>query len=105
MKYGIAHISIIPMRADASDKSEMVNQLLFGEHYKIIEKRAKWLKIRLAHDQYEGWICYKQYFQIDKAQYLSLSEDIQFYNYNFIDALSTDLGDIIPISLGSTLPL
>ena len=76
MKYGIAHISIIPMRAEANDKAEMVNQLLFGEHYKIIEKRAKWLKIRLGHDHYEGWICHKQYFQIDKAQYLSLSEDI-----------------------------
>ena len=67
MKYGIAHISIIPMRAEANDKAEMVNQLLFGEHYKIIEKRAKWLKIRLGHDNYEGWICHKQYFQIDKA--------------------------------------
>jgi len=104
MKYGIAHISIVPMRAEPSDKAEMVNQLLFGEHYKIIEKRAKWLKIRLAHDHYEGWICHKQYFQIDKAQYLSLSEDIQYYNYNLIDALTTDLGDIIPIGLGSTLP-
>ena len=82
MKYGIAHISIIPMRAEACDKAEMVNQLLFGEHYKIIEKRAKWLKIRLAHDHYEGWICHKQYFQIDKAQYLSLSEDIQTVIYS-----------------------
>ncbi len=104
MKYGIAHICIIPMRSEASDKAEMVNQLLFGEHYKIIEKKAKWLKIRLAHDNYEGWICHKQYFQIDKAQYLSLSEDIQYYNYNLIDALTTDLGEIIPIGLGSTLP-
>ena len=33
-----------------------------------------------------------------------MSEDIQYYNYNLIDALTTDLGDIIPISLGSTLP-
>ena len=104
MKYGISNISIIPIRAEASDKSEMVNQLLFGEHYKIIEKKTKWLKIRLAHDQYEGWICQNQYFQIDKAQFISLSEDIQYYNYNLIDALTTDLGDIIPISLGSTLP-
>ena len=92
------------MRSDPTDKAEMVNQLLFGEHYKIIEKRAKWFKIRLSHDNYVGWICYKQYFQIDKAQYLSLSEDIQYFNPNLIDALTTDSGDIIPISLGSTLP-
>ena len=104
MNYGIAHISIIPMRAEANDRAEMVNQILFGEHYKLIEKRAKWLKVRLAHDDYEGWICRKQYFKIDKAQYLSLSEETQYYNYNLIDALSTDRGDMIPIGLGSTLP-
>ena len=104
MNYGIAHISIIPMRFEANDRAEMVNQILFGEHYKVIEKRAKWLKIRLAHDKYEGWICRKQYFEIDKTQFLSLSEETQFYNYNLIDALSTERGEIIPIGLGSTLP-
>jgi len=104
MKYGIAHISIIPMRAEANDRAEMVNQILFGEHYKLIEKRAKWLKVRLAHDDYEGWICRKQYSEIDKTQYLSLSDETQHYNYNLIDALTTDKGDMIPIGLGSTLP-
>ena len=92
------------MRAEADDRSEMVNQILFGEHYKLIEKRAKWLKVRLAHDDYEGWICRKQYFEIDKAQYISLSEETQHYNYNLVDALTTSHGDIIPIGLGSTLP-
>ena len=69
MKYGIAHIALY--QCDQKQVIKMVNQILFGEH-KIIEKRAKWLKIRLAHDNYEGWICHKQYFQIDKAQYLTL---------------------------------
>lgn len=92
------------MRAEADDRSEMVNQILFGEHYKLIEKRAKWLKVRLAHDDYEGWICRKQYFEIDKAQFISLSEETQHYNYNLVDALTTSHGDIIPIGLGSTLP-
>lgn len=104
MKYGISHISIIPMRSEADDRAEMVNQILFGEHYKVIDKRVKWLKVRLSHDDYEGWICIKQFFEIDKAQYLSLSEEPAYYNYNLMDALSTDSGDIIPIGLGSALP-
>lgn len=104
MKYGIAHISIIPMRAEAADTSEMVNQILFGEHYKVVDKRVKWVKVRLSHDEYEGWICIKQFFEIDKAQYLSLSDDSPYYNYNLMDALSTDSGDMIPIGLGSILP-
>lgn len=40
------------MREEADDRAEMVNQILFGEHYKVIEKRAKWLKIRLNHDAF-----------------------------------------------------
>ena len=60
MKYGLSNLSIIPMRAEATDLSEMVNQILFGEQYKIIESRKKFSKIRLSHDKYEGWICNKQ---------------------------------------------
>tara|TARA_B110000967_G_C18864781_1_gene552098 strand:- start:1156 stop:1929 length:774 start_codon:yes stop_codon:yes gene_type:complete len=104
MIYGIAHISIIPMREEANDRAEMVNQILFGEHYKVIEKRAKWLKIRLAHDAYEGWICRKQHFEVSKEIFEKLSKETAHYNYNLIDALGTDKGELIPIGLGSTLP-
>jgi cell wall-associated NlpC family hydrolase len=105
MNYGIAHISIIPMREEANDRAEMVNQILFGEHYKVIEKRAKWLKVRLNHDAYEGWICRKQHLEITKSHFLRLSEEIQHYNYNLIDAQMTANGEMIPIGLGSCLPL
>lgn len=104
MNYGIAHMSIIPMRAEASDKSEMVNQLLFGEHYKLVEKKAKWFKIRLAHDDYEGWISHNQYFEIDKKDFTKLSDQSIYFNFNLIDAITTDKGDIIPVVLGSVLP-
>lgn len=104
MDYGIADVSIIPMRFEASDRAEMVNQILFGEHFKVVQKKAQWVKVRLAHDQYEGWICRKQYFEIDKAQFLSLSDDPIFFNPHLMDALSTDNGELIPIGLGSLLP-
>ena len=35
------------MRAEAADASEMINQVLFGEHFKVLEVRKKWSKIRL----------------------------------------------------------
>ena len=54
MQYGISNLSIIPMRGEPADKSEMVNQVLFGEHFKVLESRKKWSRIRLAHDSYEG---------------------------------------------------
>ena len=53
---GISLLSIVPMRAEPSDKSEMVSQLLFGEYFVIIEKAGSWLHIRSGIDGYQGWV-------------------------------------------------
>lgn len=51
-----------PMRAEASHRSEMVTQLLFGEHAVILEKGAdQWIKICCIYDNYEGW-CQQSHF-------------------------------------------
>ena len=44
------------MRAEPSERSEMVSQLLFGEHYAVIEQTEKWFFIRSEIDDYQGWI-------------------------------------------------
>jgi len=56
MPFGIANISIIPVRSEPSEKSEMITQILFGEHFEIIKTKDKWCKIKLVFDNYEGWI-------------------------------------------------
>ncbi len=56
MKIGICEISYIPLRAGMSHKSEMLNQILFGECFEILIHRHDWTKVRLIHDDYEGWI-------------------------------------------------
>ena len=53
---GICLLSIVPMRAEPSEKSEMVSQLLFGEHFVIVEQTEKWLHIRSGIDDYPGWV-------------------------------------------------
>ena len=72
MKYGISNLAIVPMRNEAADQEEMVNQILFGEHFKIIDVKKKWSKVRLSHDGYEGWICNKQWIEIDEDNYNQL---------------------------------
>jgi uncharacterized protein YgiM (DUF1202 family) len=52
--HGICNLSIVPIRAEASDTSEMTSQVLFGEHFTIIEKEKNWSKVKLAFDDYEG---------------------------------------------------
>jgi len=56
MKFGIAALSIIPMRIEPKEQSEMVNQILFGETFTILQEKKKWCRVQLAHDGYEGWI-------------------------------------------------
>ena len=44
------------MRAEPSEKSEMVSQLLFGEYFIIIEQFEPWLLVRSGIDGYQGWV-------------------------------------------------
>lgn len=48
------------MRAEASDRAEMVTQWLFGETAELIEELPNWSRLRFSHDGYEGWVDRKQ---------------------------------------------
>lgn len=67
MAFGVADLSIIPMRREPSERSEMVSQVLFGELFEVIEIIEKWVYIKLIHDGYEGWIDRKMYMPVDEA--------------------------------------
>ena len=64
MGFGIADLSIVPMRREQSERSEMVSQVLFGELFEVLEVAEKWVYIRLVHDHYEGWIDRKMYLPV-----------------------------------------
>lgn len=68
MSLGIVHLSCIPVRKEASDASEIVTQLLFGEALTVLEEKNQWRKIKCKHDGYEGWIDHKQ-FVISNTNY------------------------------------
>jgi len=71
LDYGVCRLSIVPVRADASDKSELTTQLLFGDHYEVngSSKDKKWLKIRINFDQFEGWLDAKQHHSVSPEYY------------------------------------
>ena len=54
--FAICNLAIIPLRAEPSDRSEIVSQVLFGEHFEILERQNQWAKIKLQFDGYEGWL-------------------------------------------------
>jgi len=55
---GICYQAYIPMRREPESASEMINQVLFGESFTILEedKLKNFSLISLHHDLYEGWI-------------------------------------------------
>lgn len=101
--FGICNLAIVPIRAEASDKSEQVSQLLFGEHFKIIALTAKWAQIEMAYDGYSGWIDKKQFQSITEAHYTHLNEVPCVLNADLIDFISTPNNELTPIPLGASL--
>ena len=67
--YGLCKLSVVPVRASASDEAEIVTQLLFGDAVKILEYGEPWIKIYAKADDYEGWMDFKQLTFVDKAFY------------------------------------
>lgn len=66
--FGVCRLSVVSVRKDPADASEQVTQLLFGDHYSVIEMSTdeKWMRIRIHFDQYEGWIDAKQHQPITR---------------------------------------
>ncbi|MCQ2281569.1 MAG: C40 family peptidase [Bacteroidales bacterium] len=58
---GYCFLSAVPMRAEPSDRAEMVNQLLLNDTFDILDSQPKWSLIRCHFDGYKGWIDNKQY--------------------------------------------
>jgi len=104
MNYGICNLSAIPLRIEPNDRSEMVSQILFGEHFKVIDKSKQWRKVRLSFDKYEGWIDVKQYLEITKEYYQRLDKETTTVSSQLVDFISGKKNELIPIVLGSTLP-
>jgi len=103
MQYGISHLSIVPLRHEPSDPSELVSQVLYGDCFKVLEQRKKWSKIRLAFDNYEGWIDNKQYKEISEDMYKNLSSESLKVSADLVEYITTQEGRLNLIPLGSTL--
>jgi hypothetical protein len=105
MNYGISNLSIIPVRKEPSERSEMVTQILFGEHFEIREQMVGWTNVKLEYDDYEGWVDSKMITPIQQRWMSRMKRSP--------GAVTTDIISIIPVNneqnlmlvAGSTLPV
>jgi len=52
----VNRLGIVPVRANSSDSSEMISQLLFGERCFIKHHQGIWSYIESKFDGYKGWV-------------------------------------------------
>ena len=96
-------MGMIPLRKENSHKSEMVSQLLYGECYKIIEKRKKWAKILLEWDGYKGWIDCNQVHMISKANFDKMVQSDLKISTDLVNYITTKDDLLFPVLMGSDL--
>jgi hypothetical protein len=101
--FGICNLAIVPLRLEANDRSEMTSQVLFGEHFKILEQTEKWSRIEIAADGYNGWIDNKQFKIISEEAYNKLSHSPMVLNGDLIEYITIPGNGLLPIPMGASL--
>lgn len=103
MNFGVCCLSVIPVRADVSDKSEMVSQLLFGETFSILSLSKGWAKIVIDHDSYEGWIDEKQFILLSSEEHSKILSYSKYYSTDLVQNINQKNAGSTPILPGSIL--
>ncbi|HRH39433.1 MAG TPA: hypothetical protein PK760_13865, partial [Flavobacteriales bacterium] len=94
----ICPLSVVPVRKESSDRSEMTTQWLFGETADLLVQKEKWSLLRFDHDGYEGWVDNKQWLDCATPNF---DPDQRVIDQNTI----ADLGERqVLLPYGSVLP-
>jgi hypothetical protein len=100
--YGICHLSIIPVRKNSTSKSELVSQLIYGELFKVIEKKEKWFYIESIDDKYSGWINHSQFKEILEQDFKKVKKIKSKLLNNISSEIETENGNM-SITIGSKI--
>ena len=103
--FGICNLSLVPCRKEPSDRAELVTQLLFGEHFQVLEVQGSWCRIKIAYDRYDCWIDKKQFLAISQSTFELLNSSDVFCTNELIQVITDKkTSQFFPVILGSTLP-
>lgn len=104
MLYGICHLSVAPIRSLADDAGEMLTQLLYGEHFKVLEQRTNWSRVRNAYDGQEGWVSNLLYTPVTREQFdVADANPNPKWSSNLVDHVLNGSEHMLPILMGSAI--
>lgn len=95
---GVCTLSNIPLRKEASSRSEIVSMVLFGETYTVLSHETDWVHVTTSSDEYTGWIGARQFTQLQAE--IQSTEVATGYPFTI---LNSDDG-IVMAPFGASLP-
>ncbi len=105
MNKGICILPMAPVRAKPSDRSEMINQLLFGDVVSIKDRYKSWLFLETAHDGYAGWVDDKQLSMLTPAFSEKMEKENPVFLATAFVKTGNSRGNSLVLTMGSRLPL
>ncbi len=104
MQYAVSVLPVVPLRSGASEKDEMISQLLFGEYVRIIEKQQKWSFVEICHDRYQGWLYNPMIMEVSEDSALkSINSDFRVTGNLFLPVKNTTSKHPVYIPAGSSM--
>lgn len=74
-----SNYSVLAVRKEPSHRSEMVNQILFGDRIRLVLELDDWVQVATMHDHYVGWI--------ERKNYNAMNEDMKAVHGIMISSL------------------
>lgn len=99
MQYAICTVPAAPVRKEPSHRTEMSNQLLFGETMEVLEEKEEWFKIKSLYDGYEGWLTYHLISEVNEQVARQPLEHVAISDLNIV----CFRGNMMKITRGSHL--
>ncbi len=104
MEYGICNLSVVPLRAEPIELSEMVSQILFGETFEVLEWKEKWVQITTHIDNYTGWIGRLQFTTLGHLAWQQLQREKPQLSYGPVtQAWKKSDNTILYLPIGSSM--
>lgn len=107
LDFGVCRLALVSLRSEPRHGAEQVTQLLFGDHYKVMQRSGdqKWIRIEIHADGYTGWMDAKQHHSISQEYFdqinvanFKITTDITSGILYRKTPLTIVMGSVVPIS-------
>jgi len=102
--YAINFATIVPVRADHADESEIMTQMLFGDTFEILKTHNQWKYIKAHYDGYEGWIDEKVVLELSENEYNNINNEPKYYTADVLTEVIFPESGRFLLPMGSVLP-